>query len=162
MQTLAPAALLTPEELADVTATVRGNNPGMTTTTAGRIVTEALAFVTACAKSPGVPISPSRTVDEGWHALILHTALYGRLCAQLGHVVHHYPERPDPSRHDSQIMARTLDAIRATGHTPDMDLWTAPDAMLVPVAADCSHTPRPGGCGPIGPEGPRHCTSGGS
>lgn len=162
MQALAPAALLTAEELADVTATVRGNNPGMTTTTAGRIVTEALAFVTACAKSPGVPISPSRTVDEGWHALILHTALYGRLCAQLGHVVHHYPERPDPSRHDAQIMARTLDAIRATGHTPDMDLWTAPDAMLVPVAADCSHTPRPGGCGPIGPEGPRHCNSGGS
>lgn len=160
MQTLAPAALLTPEELADVTATVRGNNPGMTTSVAGRIVVEALAYVTAAAHNPGMPISPSRIVDEGWHALILHTALYARLCAQLGRFVHHFPERPDPSRHDEQIMDRTLAAIEATGHTPDLELWRPPTDTRISVAANCSHTPRPGGCGPIGPEGPRNCSSG--
>lgn len=162
MQLAPPRALLADDELADVTATVRGNNPGMTTSIAERIVVEALAYVTACARTPGVSISPSRTVDEGWHALILHTALYARLCASLGVFVHHYPERPDPSRHDDEVMDRTVAAIEATGHTPDLELWRPPTDTRIPVAADCGHTPRPGGCGPIGPEGPRHCNNGGT
>jgi hypothetical protein len=160
MQLAPPRAQLTPEELADVTATVRGNNPGMTSGTAERIVVEALAFVTACAAHPGVPISPSRIVDEGWHALILHTALYARLSEQLGTFVHHFPERPDPSRHDEQVMDRTIALLEASGHTPDLELWRPPTDTRIPVAANCSHTPRPGGCGPIGPEGPQHCSSG--
>jgi len=66
----------------------------MTTATAGRIVNEALAFVATAARHPHTYISPSRVVDEGWHALILHTAVYAGLCEQLGTFVHHYLSGP--------------------------------------------------------------------
>jgi hypothetical protein len=153
-------ALLTTEEFNGVSATVLDNNPGIDAGTAGRIVDEALKFVTTAAQFRTVPISPSHVVDEGWHALILHTALYARLCERLGSMVHHYPERPDASRHDDEVMAGTIALIGEAGYEPDMDLWRSPDKELVTVSANCSHTPKPGGCGPIGPEGPRHCSSG--
>jgi hypothetical protein len=154
-------ASLTNEQMGAVTATVQGNNPGMDQPTAERIVIDALAYVTAAARNPGVYISPSRTVDEGWHALILHTAVYAGLCERLGRFVHHYPERPDPTRHKDGVMSQTLDLIRGLGHTPDMDLWARPLEMVVSVAANCSHTPKPGGCGPINPGNcASHCSSG--
>lgn len=154
-------ALLDDTEFTAVAATVVDSNKGMDVFTAGRIVTEALAFVATAARNPAAPIAPSRTVDEGWHALILHTALYARLCDSLGSFVHHYPERPDPTRWNPDVIDRTLTLIRSVGYTPDLDLWRSPGKELISVAADCSHTPIPGGCGPIGPEGPRHCNSGG-
>jgi len=155
-------SLLDPEVFAAVVATVQGNNPGMVTATAGRIVNEALAFVATAARLPHTYISPSRTVDEGWHALILHTAVYAGLCEQLGCFVHHYPERPDPSRHDDQVMERTLTLIRESGYQPDLSLWMPPTDQRIPVAADCSHTPKPGGCGPINPGNcASHCSGGG-
>lgn len=52
---------------------MRDNNPDMNDATAQRIVTEALKFVAAAAQFPTVKITPSNVVDEGWHALILHT-----------------------------------------------------------------------------------------
>lgn len=143
--------LLTDEQLADVTATVVDNNPGMAEDAARRIVGEALAFVATAAQFPTARISPSRVVDEGWHALILHTALYAHVCEQLGMVVHHYPERPDPTRHDEGVLTRTVALMEEAGHTIDRELWTGPTRTLVPVAANCSHTPTPGGCGPIRP-----------
>jgi hypothetical protein len=155
-------ALLEDQAFADVAATVQRNNLGMDVFIAGRIVTEALAFVATAAAHPTDYISPSRTVDEGWHALILNTAVYEQLCGRLGRFVHHHPEAPDPDRHDEQIMQQTLALICSTGHNPDMDLWTPPANMRIPVAADCSHTPKPGGCGPINPGNcASHCNSGG-
>ncbi|WP_246337916.1 hypothetical protein [Streptomyces harbinensis] len=69
-------ALLTPAAFEGVVATVIDNNPGMEERTAERIVTEALKFVEAAARFPNDNITPSNVVDEGWHALILHTHLY--------------------------------------------------------------------------------------
>lgn len=143
--------LLTSEQCADVTATVVDNNEGIDPKIARRIVAEGITFVATAAQFPTVSITPSRVVDEGWHALILHTALYANLCEQLGMFVHHYPERPDQSRHDEGALARTVALIEEAGHTVDRELWTAPTRTLVPVAANCSHTPKPGGCGPIRP-----------
>ena len=133
--------LLTPEQHGDVVATVLDNNAGMKRPAAARIVDEALAFVATCATYPTARIAPSRVVDEGWHALILHTALYAQLCEQLGGgFVHHYPERPDPDRVDQQILDRTTSLIEEAGHSVDYDLWTAPDRELVSVAANCQHS----------------------
>jgi hypothetical protein len=146
-----PAALLPPEEREAVTATVLDNNPGMNGDTAGRIVDQALAFVATAARNPLAPIAPSRVVDEGWHALILHTSLYTRLCDRLGRFVDHYPERPDPSRHSDGVMARTTALIEAEGFTVDLELWTHPTDTSVPVAAMCQHAPK---CGPIEPRKP--------
>ena len=143
-----PAALLTDPDRAAVTATVLDTNPGMTEDTAGRIVDQALAFVATAARNPLVPIAPSRTVDEGWHALVLHTAVYARLCGRLGRFVHHYPERPDPSRQGRDVIERTVALIRSEGFVPDPELWMPPSDTSVPVAAPCGHSPK---CGPIEP-----------
>ncbi|AJE86597.1 hypothetical protein SLNWT_6221 [Streptomyces albus] len=79
-------ALLTPAVFGGVVATVIDNNPGMEEGTAERIVVEALKFMDAAAQFPTVKITPSNVVDEGWHALILHTNLYEKLCERLGAV----------------------------------------------------------------------------
>lgn len=152
---------LTIDEFKGVVATARGNNPGMTNELAERIVCEGLKFVATAAEFRTVPIAPSRVADEGWHALILHTALYAELCGRLGGFVHHYPERPGTSRHDDEAMERTVALIEEAGYRPDAELWQSPDKELVTVAAPFWHTPKPGGCGPIDPKGPQHCNSAG-
>lgn len=155
-------ALLTPDGFGGVVATVRDNNPDMTDATAQRIVTEALKFVVAAARFPTVKITPSHIVDEGWHALILHTNLYEKLCKRLGRFVHHWPERPDEQRYEPHALTRTVALIEQAGFHVDSELWTGPPKTLVAVAANCSHTPKPGGCGPINPGGcASHCSGGG-
>jgi hypothetical protein len=134
-----------------VRTTILDNNPGMSEDTASRVLDEALKFLVACARFPHVYVQPSRVVDEGWHALILHTAPYRALCEQLGGFIDHFPERSDPTRHDQGTTARTVALIGEAGYTPDLELWRGPERELVSVAAECSHTPKPGGCGPIDP-----------
>lgn len=128
-------ALLTDAAFNAVLATVLDNNPGMGITTAGRIVVEALKFTAAAARFPTVRIAPSREVDEGWHALILHTHLYASLCRQLG--------RPDPSRFDADVLTRTVALIEQAGYNADTELWTGPSRALVTVAANPTTPPCP-------------------
>ncbi|MDV5147167.1 hypothetical protein R1T08_24070 [Streptomyces sp. SBC-4] len=127
--------------------TVLDNNPGMDASMASRIVVEAIKFVHAASLFPMARISPTREVDEGWHALILHTLPYDSFCGRLGRKVHHYPEGPDAARHDPDVITRTIALIEQAGYTPDAELWTGRVGELVGVIR---HTP-PGGCGPINP-----------
>ncbi|MBB1246324.1 hypothetical protein GL263_22600 [Streptomyces durbertensis] len=134
-------ALLSEEEHAAVTATVLDSNPNMAVDTGQRVVDEAIKFVVACATRPGVGLAPPRVVDEGWHALLLHSALYARLCARFGDFVHHYPGW-DPTNYDPQILDRTRQAITECGWEPDNELWGHPtEGVLVEVAAKCQHSP---------------------
>ncbi len=122
--------------------TVADSNPDMAPETAGRIVDEGLKFVAACAANPGTGLAPSRIVDEGWHALILHTAKYADLCKRLGGFVHHYPGW-DPTHYDPPILDRTREAIARLGWAADAQLWGPPsDETLVSVAANCQHAPE--------------------
>ncbi|MEV7471002.1 hypothetical protein AB0O20_31515 [Streptomyces kronopolitis] len=89
-------------------------NPGMAGGMGQRIADEGLKFVVACAKAPDAALAPSRVVDDGWHAIILHTKVYEELCASLGDFVHHYPGY-DPNNYDPLILVRTQGAIRAAG-----------------------------------------------
>ncbi|MDT0443856.1 glycine-rich domain-containing protein [Streptomyces johnsoniae] len=145
--------LLTDEEFAAVTATVLDNNPGMRMVTAERIAEQALAFV-ATAAGTELPLAPSRVVDEGWHALILHTRLYEALGNRLGQFVHHVPERPDSTRaaYDPDWLPRTTDAIRQAGYEVDEDLWRGPEDVTVPVRAPAQHTPKGPNCTVIQPK----------
>ena len=89
-------------------------------------------------------------MDEGWHALILHTALYAQLGERLGGFVHHYPQLPEDTEHDPDTITRTVALIEESGHAPDRDLWAGPCEQRFAVAAKTWHTPTgPGGCGPI-------------
>ncbi|MEV2202146.1 DUF6415 family natural product biosynthesis protein [Streptomyces fradiae] len=138
--TMTARSLLTDAQFNSVQATILDNNPGMQPDLASRILTDALAFVATAARTPGGGLVPSRVVDEGWHALILHTGLYHQLCTRLGGFVHHLPERPDPSRYTPDSIHRTIAAIEEAGYAVDRDLWRGPDDELVAVAAKCQHS----------------------
>ncbi|MFZ3569294.1 glycine-rich domain-containing protein [Streptomyces sp. BH034] len=132
--------LLTNDQMSRVLVTVRDNNPTMSDSLACRIVGEAAKFVAAGAQYD-VPMAPSRVVDEGWHALILHTSLYADLCARFGRFVHHHPGY-DPTNYDPQILERTRAMIERAGYSVDPDLWTAPTDDGIAVAAKCQHAPE--------------------
>ncbi|MFZ3556486.1 MULTISPECIES: glycine-rich domain-containing protein [unclassified Streptomyces] len=138
------ARMLIPDAVfASCRGTVMDANPDMAEEMAGRIVEEAIKFVAACAKNPDTGLAPSRIVDEGWHALLLHSAAYAKLCADLrGDFVHHYPGY-DPTHYDPAILNRTQATIAVLGWEPDAELWSAPsDETLVSVAAQCQHAPE--------------------
>ncbi|MFF3755172.1 hypothetical protein ACFYYH_32815 [Streptomyces sp. NPDC002018] len=134
-------SLLTADEFTAVAMTVQQNNLGMSTAVAEAITAEALKFEAACAAHPTARLKPSRVVDEGWHALILHTRIKARLADRLGLFVHHVPEAPDTGRHDPDALARTQAAIEAAGYEPVSAMWVGPSDTGIPVAASCEHSP---------------------
>ncbi|GAA1924879.1 glycine-rich domain-containing protein [Streptantibioticus ferralitis] len=149
--------LLITEEFEGVVGTAARNNPDMASEVAERITEEAIKFVATAAKSPGRGLRPSRIVDEGWHALILHTKVYAALCGKIGGFIHHVPEPPAPSRYDPGALERAQEAITEAGYEPDPMLWLAPGDPSILVAASCQHSPGgPEGsctesCAPSGP-----------
>ncbi|MBB4780721.1 hypothetical protein [Streptomyces rapamycinicus] len=132
-------ALLPDEDRAGVVKTVMDNNPDMDETMAGRIVDEATKFVIAASCSAGKNPTPSRIVDEGWHALILHTYLYSSLCTRRGGYVHHTPGY-NPRNYDAEILERTKTRTAELGFDVDSELWGPPGSDPVVVAAKCQHT----------------------
>jgi hypothetical protein len=134
--------LITDAEFASCRRTVMDANPNLSEELAGRIVEEAIKFVAACSSNPGAGLVPSRIVDEGWHALIVHTAMYADLCERLAPnpFVHHAPGYGPDNWHPS-VLDRTREAIGRLGWTTDLELWVAPDdESLVSVAAKCQHS----------------------
>lgn len=139
---VAARALITEGEFTSCRRTVLDANPDMDGDMAGRVVEESLKFVAACAHNPGAGLAPSRIVDEGWHALILHTRTYADLCDSLGGAfVHHVPGY-DPTCYDPPILDRTRELIGELGWVADPELWGPPsDRTLASVAAKCQHAP---------------------
>ncbi|MEU3413755.1 hypothetical protein ABZ760_21210 [Streptomyces sp. NPDC006658] len=133
--------LITDEQFISCRRTVMDANPAMSQVLAGRIVEEALKFVAACSANPGGGLVPSRIVDEGWHALLVHTELYADLCQRLGgRFIHHAPGY-GPENYAPEILDRTREAIAVLGWEVDPELWVAPsDESLVSVAAKCQHS----------------------
>ncbi|MFF7610761.1 glycine-rich domain-containing protein [Streptomyces lavendulae] len=115
------------------------DNEGVEEALAARIVDEALKFVATAATATGRHLRPSKLVDMGWHALILHTEMYRGVCAAAGRFVDHRPEGPETLRRDADTLDRTMDAIREAGYEPDTYLW-GPLADTEIQAGDCMHT----------------------
>lgn len=128
-----PATLVDPALTARLAHRITTDHPEINEETARRIVGQAAAFVAASASHPGQSLGPSRLVDIGWHAFILHTVDYADFCKQAaGAFVHHVPtevgeEMPGGAQATRQ---RTLAAIRAIGYAIDEELW--------PDMADCT------------------------
>lgn len=91
-----------------------------------RVVDQALAFLGACARHHGEPLSPSRLVDTGWHVFVLHTREYREFCRRVaGRFIDHVPTN-DPCARSGQhatALRRTVATILAAGYTVDMKLW---------------------------------------
>ncbi|MFJ9909613.1 glycine-rich domain-containing protein [Streptomyces sp. NPDC101152] len=112
---------------------ITADHPNIDTTTARRIVGQAAAFIAASGQQPGQSLVPSRLVDHGWHAFIVHTVDYAAFCQRVvGHFVHHVPtDEDEQTPGDPQAeRERTLTAIRTAGYTAEKDLWGD--------AADCN------------------------
>lgn len=93
--------------------------------TAGRIIEDTIGFLGACALNPGARLVPSKLIDFGWHAFILHTREYAEFCERTaGRFIHHRPEVPGQAGTDSATIGATVAAIRAAGFPADADLWT--------------------------------------
>ncbi|MFJ7159753.1 hypothetical protein ACIQUQ_33035 [Streptomyces sp. NPDC101118] len=131
--------LLSAEGFRRVVHLVMRDNDGVDEPLAVRIVDEAIKFVAAAATTTGRHLRPSKTVDMGWHALILHTAMYRSLCASLGRFVDHRPEGPETLRRDADTLDLTMAAIRDAGYEPDAYLW-GPLADAEIHAGDCMHS----------------------
>ncbi|MCX4546513.1 hypothetical protein [Streptomyces sp. NBC_01565] len=131
--------LLSDEGFSRIVHLVVRDNDGVEEPLAVRIVDEALKFVAAAAQTTGRHLRPSKVVDMGWHALILHTDLYRNLCTLLGRFVDHRPEGPETLRRDADTLDRTMDAIREAGYEPDAYLW-GPLADTEIHAGDCMHS----------------------
>ncbi|WSU33941.1 hypothetical protein OG391_01715 [Streptomyces anulatus] len=129
--------LIPDERFTGCRITVMDAHPDMSQEMACRIVEEGLKFVAAYSRNPGVGLAPSRIVDEGWHALLLHTAMYAQLCG----FVHRFPGY-DPTNYDPEILDRTRQAIADLGYVPDAELWgPSSDEPLASVATHCQHAP---------------------
>lgn len=131
--------LLSVEGFSRVVHLVQRDNEGVERALAERITDEALKFVAAAATTTSRHLRPSKVVDMGWHALILHTAMYRELCSGLGRFVDHRPEGPETLRRDADTLDRTMDAIREAGYEPDAYLW-GPLADTEIHAGDCMHS----------------------
>lgn len=93
---------------------------------AERIMDQALAFVKTCADNPGVPLSPSKLVDIGWHTFILHTCEYAAFCQHMaGRFIHHAPT--DGGLHNvgdpHATLGNTINALTLSGFAVDAELW---------------------------------------
>ncbi|WP_328924352.1 hypothetical protein OG429_06630 [Streptomyces sp. NBC_00190] len=131
--------LLSAEGFSRVVHLVQRDNEGIDLALAERITDEAIKFVAAAATATGRHLRPSKAVDMGWHALILHTAMYRGLCASLGRFVDHRPEGPETLRRDADTLDHAMDAIRGAGYEPDAYLW-GPLADTEIHAGDCMHS----------------------
>jgi hypothetical protein len=127
------------EEIAAVVATVLRDHDDLEWSTAERIVEEALKFVATCAAIPGERLRPSRAVDKGWHALILHTHTYERLCSRLGRFVHHMPGASASEVASAEALERTPELMAKAGYEPDRTLWLQPSG----AAECCDYCPFP-------------------
>lgn len=105
---------------------------------AARATNEAFAFVEICATKggPGMAFSPTAIVDEAWHAMILFTADYERLCTKLGKFVHHVPHDHVGQDDDGKEALRaTVEMMKSLGVAFDAELWDF--ALKVDSGSNC-------------------------
>ncbi|MFI1965385.1 hypothetical protein ACH429_14945 [Streptomyces pathocidini] len=123
----------------------------MTLPRATRVMDQALAYLATCAQRPvGSPVlSPSPTVDLGWHVFLQYTEPYDRwFASHRWRKVHHHPfdEQGVAYEPASVVIPRTVDAIETAGFAVDEELWAA-------TSLNCSQGGAPKNCGDDGKGG---------
>ncbi|MER6431608.1 hypothetical protein ABT272_28335 [Streptomyces sp900105245] len=124
--------LVDPRVADRLTRRITADHPEVTESVARRIVGQAAAFIAASGRQPGQGLAPSKLVDYGWHAFILHTVDYAEFCQRVvGAFVHHVPTDDDEEMPGGAqaTRGRTIAAMRDAGFAVDEELW--------PTMADC-------------------------
>lgn len=145
-ETTNPLTLLDTDLADRLTRRITTDHPHIDQATASRIVGQAAAFIAASGRQLGQSLAPSKLVDYGWHAFILHTVDYAAFCQQtVGRFVHHVPTDEDETLPGGKqaTRERTLAAITAAGYTVDAELWqTTGDCSQ--CHAGCHNSPKKG------------------
>jgi hypothetical protein len=115
---------------------------------AEQLIIAAAVFQSACAQNPAARLAPSRLVDIGWHAWLMHTVDNAILSQVIGCVVHHVPTEDGKALAGDAVEARqrTLSAITGAGYTVDHVAWP-PTAIMGECSqchAGCSDSPNGG------------------
>ena len=136
-----PRELIAPGLFDKLTLCVMAND-GHDQDTAARIVEQALAFLVVCARYPDGHLSPSQTVDAGWHAFIIHTADYAEFCGRVaGRFIHHRPADPGAAPSEQHTVGVTIAAMRDAGLAVDPGLWV-PKAQCSQCYQGCADDPK--------------------
>jgi hypothetical protein len=142
-----PITLVDPEVTERLARRVTTDHPEISETTARRIVGQAAAFIAASGQQPGRELAPSKLVDHGWHAFILHTVDYAAFCQRIaGRFVHHVPtdEEEQTTGAAAETRERTLAAIATAGYAVDEELWPEASAECTQCHAGCTDSPNGG------------------
>ncbi|WP_424216328.1 glycine-rich domain-containing protein (plasmid) [Streptomyces sp. BI20] len=123
-------SLISPELSARLIADVRKHRPELTDEQGRRGVYAMVGYLTASA-STYEPLSPSKAVDDFWHAFVLRTVDYAVYCERAaGRFLHHVPDDEDGDGQEdgTESLARTVKAVRAAGFRIDSEFWPATGA----------------------------------
>lgn len=96
-------------------------------------------FATLWAVERGTPLSPSKPVDEYWHAIVLDTKRYSAFCETVyGRFIHHIPDDPvEGEVRDNDSYRRTLAAYERNFGKPPEKFWPAASECV----GDSCHAP---------------------
>ncbi|MET7853161.1 hypothetical protein ABZT48_34170 [Streptomyces avermitilis] len=124
------------EELFESVARFVVIHNGQSPERAERIADQAVAFLVTAATAT-VPMVPSDDVDQGLHALILHTKEYAGLCERYaGRFLHHNP-MPGGGGRDLEKVVASARTMKAAGFVVLDDLWTVDGTNLAQCDSDC-------------------------
>lgn len=113
---------------------------GLDHDTAARVVDQALAFLATLPRHPA--LRPSRLVDLGWHAFLLHTREYAEFCDRIaGRFLHHEPD-DDATSVEHTSLAEIRLAIIDAGYVVDPEMWAHP-ANCGEVGCGAGRPPTP-------------------
>ena len=117
-------------------------------TEADRIITDTISFLTVCAANPHEQFRPSKQVDLGWHQFILNTHDYAEFCDRIaGRFIHHVPDEfaAPERRATADVLAPTVEAIKAAGLPFHAELWTAGEGSCSQCHSGCTNCGQGGG-----------------
>jgi hypothetical protein len=93
---------------------------------AERILDQALGFLMVVSLNPGRTFCPSKMVDIGWHAFLMHTRDYIAFCNKVnGQYIHHEPTAVEIVVPQTGGVIETVRAMKANSIVVDEELWTS-------------------------------------
>jgi hypothetical protein len=119
-----PRDLISPELFNRLVGRVQEEMP-VATHYAECMVEQMLIFLATISANPDTEmLTPSAAVDPAWHAFVAHTREYDAFCRELtgGRFIHHIPVINGDIL-SGKSLARTLEAMHATGYPVDEKMW---------------------------------------
>lgn len=121
---------------------------GMNRPLVERIMDQALGFLKLISLCPGRTFCPSKKVDIGWHAFLMHTRDYIAFCNRInGQYIHHEPTPVEIVVAQTGGVAETVRSMKANSIFVDDALWAGVGRDAVDGSCSANGTCGGGGTG---------------